>query len=56
MQFIGGTMFWIKFDILKKIFWSHNFDNIMSELNNENSFESKSYKSTRKFESFRKNK
>jgi len=39
IQFIGGTMFWCKFSILKKIFWNHNFDHIIQELNNETSLD-----------------
>jgi hypothetical protein len=39
LQFIGGTMFWTKYEILKKIFWSYNFDDIIHELNTENSFD-----------------
>ncbi len=39
IQFIGGTMFWTKFSILKKIFWDFDFDNIISELNTETSLD-----------------
>lgn len=39
IQFIGGTMFWIKYEVLKKIFWSFNFDEINTELNNDKSFD-----------------
>ena len=39
IQFIGGTMFWIKFEIFKQMFWSYDFDNIISEFNGDNSFD-----------------
>jgi len=39
IQFIGGTMFWTKFNILKKIFWNFNFDQIIGELNTETSLD-----------------
>ena len=39
IQFIGGTMFWIKYDVLKKIFWNHDFNHIINELNTETSFD-----------------
>ena len=39
IQFIGGTMFWIKYDVLKKIFWDYDFNNIINELNTETSFD-----------------
>ena len=39
IQFIGGTMFWIKYDVLKKIFCNYDFNNIINELNTETSFD-----------------
>jgi hypothetical protein len=39
VQFIGGTIFFIKFSILKDIFFDHDFDEIISGLNNESSFD-----------------
>ena len=39
IQFIGGTMFWIKYDVLKKMFWDCDFNNIINELNTETSFD-----------------
>jgi len=39
LQFIGGTMFWCKFSILKKIFWNYNINHIIQELNNETSLD-----------------
>ena len=48
IQFIGGTMFWIKYDILKKIFWDYNFNHIINELNTETSFDWNWYLSANK--------
>ena len=39
IQFIGGTMFWTRYDVIKKIFWEYDFDNIINELNTETSFD-----------------
>ena len=39
IQFVGGTMFWIRYSVLKKIFFDYNFDQINTELNNEYSFD-----------------
>jgi len=39
VQFTGGTIFWMKFSVLKDIFWDHNFTNILDELNDESSFD-----------------
>lgn len=39
IQFVGGTMFWIRFSILEKIFFNYNFDTINSELNSEKTFD-----------------
>lgn len=44
VQFIGGTMFWIRFDILKKIFLSYDFNDIISELNHDESLDWNWYK------------
>lgn len=39
VQFIGGTIFCIRFDILKHVFWKYNFNDILNELNNDTSFD-----------------
>ena len=39
VQFIGGTVFWLRFSILQKYFFNHNFDCIINELNDENTFD-----------------
>lgn len=39
VQFVGGTIFWIKFNILKNIFFNHDIKNLMAELNDINSFD-----------------
>lgn len=39
VQFVGGTIFFIRFSILNNLFSKHNFDDIISELNNEYSFD-----------------
>lgn len=39
VQFVGGTMFWTKFSLLKKMFWDYSFDKIIEELNTETSLD-----------------
>ena len=39
IQFTGGTVFWIRFNILKDIFFGHDFNNIISELNDDTTFD-----------------
>ena len=39
VQFIGGTVFFVKFSIIQDLFSSHDFDEIISELNNIDTFD-----------------
>jgi hypothetical protein len=39
VQFIGGTMFWMRFSIFEKTLFNYDFNTITSELNHEHSFD-----------------
>lgn len=44
VRFAGGTMFWVRYSILKKIFWECDFNNILEEFNSVDTFDWNWYK------------
>jgi hypothetical protein len=44
VRFAGGTMFWVRYSILKKIFWGYDFNNILEEFNSLDTFDWNWYK------------
>ena len=44
VRFAAGTMFWIRYCILKKIFWERDFNNILEEFNSLDTFDWNWYK------------